>query len=216
MQNAHLRLGRLEYQRSSVKTQTHIFVHVSQYVGEDEQAHLLSYFGNDAEVAAVTAAIQENHRFDLIFPGGKKQRIGFGSDATCYKGNLNLPKQKKSLRHIVAVSSWLHANGGAGRTFLLNEDALELAWATLVSLQGLPADPRWGANILETLRQEKKLVSLAGIGCTPAVVHATRQELLERIGQACSTQVLPFPEKNGPILWPSFEVKDVLAQGMNS
>ena len=62
MQNSHLRLGRLEYQRSSVKTNTHIAVHVSHYVGEKEQAHLLSYFGNDAEVAAVTAAIQENHR----------------------------------------------------------------------------------------------------------------------------------------------------------
>lgn len=212
MQNAHLRLGRLEYRRSSVKTQTHIFVHVSQYVGEAEQAHLLSYFGNDAEVAAITAAIQENHHFDLIFPDGKKQRIGFGSDATCYKGNLNLPKYKKSLRHIVAVSPWLHANGGAGRTFLVNEDAEELAWATLVSLQGLPADPRWGGYILETLRQDKKLVPLAGIGCTPAVVQATRQELLERIGQACSTQALPFPDKNGPILWPSFEVKDAMEQ----
>lgn len=216
MQNAHLRLGRLDYRRSSVKTQTHIFVHVSQYVGEAEQAHLLSYFGNDAEVAAITAAIQENHHFDLIFPDGKKQRMGFGPDATCYKGNLNLPKYKKSLRHIVAVSSWLHANGGAGRTFLVNEDAEELAWATLVSLQGLPADPRWGGHILHTLRQEKKLVPLAGIGCTPAVVLATRQELLERISQACSAQALPFPEKNGPILWPSFAVKDAMEHGMYS
>lgn len=32
MQNAHLRLGRLEYQRSSGKTNTHIFIHVSHYV----------------------------------------------------------------------------------------------------------------------------------------------------------------------------------------
>lgn len=216
MQNAHLRLGRLEYQRSSVKTHTHIFVHVSQYVGEGEQVHLLSYFGNDAEVAAITAAIQENHRFELTFPDGRKQRVGFGLDATCYKGNLNIPTHKKSLRHIVAVSSWLHANGGASRTFLLNEDSEDLAWATLVSLQGLPADPRWGGHILETLRQEKKLVPLDGFGCTPAVVHATRQELLERIGQACSSHTFPFPEKNGPIIWPSFEVKDAMTQSMTS
>src|SRR6266478_9090726 len=117
MQNSHLRLGQLEYQRSSVKTDTHISVHVSHYIGEKEQAHLLSYFGNDAEVAAVTAAIQENHQFNLRFPDGSKQRIGFGADVSCYKGNLNLPQHKKSLRHVVAVSSWLHANGSAGRTF---------------------------------------------------------------------------------------------------
>ena len=93
MQNSHLRLGRLEYQRSSVKTNTHIAVHVSHYVGEKEQAHLLSYFGNDAEVAAITAAIQENHRFELLFPDGSKQKIGLGADAACYKGTLNLQEQ---------------------------------------------------------------------------------------------------------------------------
>src|SRR6266436_10408538 len=75
MQNSHLRLGQLEYQRSSVKTNTHISVHVSHYIGEKEQAHLLSYFGNDAEVAAVTAAIQENHQFHLRFPDGSSSGL---------------------------------------------------------------------------------------------------------------------------------------------
>src|SRR5260370_41083191 len=103
MQNSHLRLGQLEYQRSSVKTSTHISVYVSHYIGEKEQAHLLSYFGNDAEVAAVTAAIQENHRFDLRFPDGSEQRIGFGGDVSCYKGNRNVPQHKKSVRHVMAV-----------------------------------------------------------------------------------------------------------------
>lgn len=63
MQNAHLRLARLDYQRSTSKTATSTSVHVSHYMGEGEQAHLLSFFGNDAEVAPVSAAIQENHRF---------------------------------------------------------------------------------------------------------------------------------------------------------
>jgi hypothetical protein len=63
MQNAHLRLGRLEYQRSSGKTNTHISVHVSHYAGEKEQAHLLSFFGNDAEVAAVRKTIDLNSTF---------------------------------------------------------------------------------------------------------------------------------------------------------
>lgn len=214
MQNAHLRLGRLEYQRSTGKTNTHIFVPVSHYVGEKEQAHLLSYFGNDAEVAAVTAAIQENHRFDLQFPDGSKQRVGFGADPACYKGNLSLPAMKKILRHVVVASSWLHGNGSAGRTYVLNDEphTQEHTWATLVSLLGLPADPRWGGLLLEELRKEKKLVPLEGIGCSPAVVHATRDEMLDRIGRARAADRIPFPEANGPISWPAFTFKQLLAQ----
>ena len=213
MQNAHLRIGRLEYHRSTGKTNTRISVHVSHYIGEKEQAHLISVFGNDAEIAAVTAAIQENHRFDLSFPDGSKQRTGFGPEASCYKANLSLPERKRSLRHLVAVSSWLHANGSAGRTFILNDEpkTQKLEWATLVSLLGLPADPRWGTYILNAFRREKKLVPLSGIGCAPAVIQATREELLERVGRACAAGLLPFPEKNGPVLWPIFEIKDALA-----
>ena len=40
MQNAHLRLGLLEYHRITEKTSTRIRVRVSSYIGEDEQAHL--------------------------------------------------------------------------------------------------------------------------------------------------------------------------------
>jgi hypothetical protein len=212
MQNAHLRLGRLEYQRSSVKTNTHIAVHVSHYVGEKEQAHLLSYFGNDAEVAAVTAAIQENHRFELAFPDGSRQKIGFGADASCYKGTLHLHELKKSLRHVVAVSTWLHGNGSAGRTFVMNDETetQNLVWATLVSLLGIPADPRWGAHLLDELRRDNKVNSMSGIGCSPSVIEVTREEMLERIGRACAGRRVPFPEVNGPVVWPSFEMRNTL------
>ena len=212
MRNAHLRIGRLEYHRSTAKTSTRISVHVSHYIGENEQAHLISLFGNDAEIAAVTAAIQESHHFDLFFPDGSKQRIGFGSEASCYKANLSLSERKRSLRHLLAVSSWLHANGSAGRTFILNDEpkTQDLEWATLVSLLGMPADPRWGTYILAALRRERKLVPLSGIGCAPVVIQAAREELLERVGHACAAGLLPFPEKNGPVVWPIFEIKDAL------
>ena len=144
MQNAHRRLGRLEYLRSSEKTRTQIFLHVDHYVGDGEQAHLLSLFGGDAEVGAIRAAIYEKHVFTLTFPDGGSQKIGFGPDAECYYGSLSLPGAKRSLRHLVAVSAALHANGTAGQTFLMHLDAetKDLAWATVVSLLGLPADPQ--------------------------------------------------------------------------
>lgn len=218
MQNAHLRLARLEYVRSTVKSQTHTSVHVSHFIGEEEQAHLISFFGNDAEVGAVTAAIQENHRFDVITGDGKKQRFGFGTDASVYKANLNLSNQKRAIRHVVAISSWLHANGSAGKTFLWDDDASgdDLSWASIVSLQGLPAAPAWGEVILARLREEGKLTTLFGVGCSPAVVHATRNELMERIGDAVREHLVTFPEHDGPILWPSFQMKDVFEQQMSA
>ena len=40
MQNAHLRLGRLEYVRHTGGTNTHGWVHVDRYVGDGEQAEM--------------------------------------------------------------------------------------------------------------------------------------------------------------------------------
>ncbi|AXC15443.1 hypothetical protein ACPOL_6199 [Acidisarcina polymorpha] len=213
MQNAHLRLARLEYVRNSLKTQTHTAVHVTHFIGEGEQAHLLSYFGNDAEVGAVTAAIQENHRLDLVTPDGKRQRIGFGAEPSLYKANISLARQKRSLRHVVAISSGLHANGSAGRTILLNdeEQAVDLSWAALVSLQGLPAVLSWGGHVMGRLREDGKVKPLVGVGCSPVLVDATREELMNRIGQARRANLTSFPDKNGPISWPSFDMKAALA-----
>jgi hypothetical protein len=212
MQNAHLRMGRLEYRRSRGKTDTRISVHVDRYVGEGEDAHLISLFGGDAEVGAITAAIHERHTFTMMFPDRREKVVGFGPDAICYRGSLNLQGRKQALRHLIAISSSLHANGSAGRTFILQlgPDTRELAWATLVSFLGLPADPRWSGPILETMWAEKKIQLLDGIGCTPAAIHGSRDELLARLGQARSLGVLLFPEKNGPVLWPRYTIGQAL------
>jgi hypothetical protein len=81
----------------------------------------------------------------------------------------------------------------------------------VVSLLGLPADPRWGNVILGEMRQEKLIRRLDGIGCDPAVVIGTREDFMKRMGQARSMNLLPFPEKNGPIVWPQYTIRDTLA-----
>jgi hypothetical protein len=212
MQNAHLRLGRLEYRRRSGKTDTKISVHGDHYIGEGDDAHLMSLFGGDAEVGAITAAIYEKHTFTVTFPDGKEKVVGFGPDAICYRGSINLQGRKQTLRHLIAVSTSLHAIGTAGRTFILQlgPDTRELAWATLVSFLGLPADPRWSGPILEAMWAEKKIQRLDGIGCTPAAIHGSRDDLLARLGQARSLRLLPFPEKNGPVLWPRYTIRQAL------
>ena len=212
MRNAHLRMGRLEYRRNSGSTNTRISVYVDRYVGEGDDAHLISLFGGDAEVGAISAAIYEKHTFTVTFPDSSQKVVGFGPDAICYRGSINLQGHKQALRHLIAVSTSLHANGSAGRTFILHlsSDTRELAWATLVSFLGLPADPRWSGPILEAMRAEKKIQRLDGIGCTPAVIHGTRDELLARIGRARSLGLLAFPEKNGPVLWPRYAIRQAL------
>ena len=68
MENAHLRLGLLEYVRTTEKASTRIRLRVDRYIGEDRQAHLLSVFGNDSDVGAITAAVTKRPHLALPFP----------------------------------------------------------------------------------------------------------------------------------------------------
>jgi hypothetical protein len=213
MQNAHLRLGRLQYTRNTEKTNTQISVHVDHYIGNGEQAHLLSLFGGDAEVGAIRAAIYEKHTFTLTCPDGAIRTVGFGPDAACYNASLALEGRKRTLRHLVAVSAALQANGNAGTTYLMHLDGetKALAWATVVSLLGVPADSRWGETILGGMRRDKLIRRLDGIGCDPAIILGTRQDVMDRIGEALKAGLLALPEENGPILWRRFDIRKSLA-----
>ena len=69
MENAHLRLGQLEFRQSTDKISTTLRVHCDCYMGEEEQGLLLSIFGGDTEIAAISAAVAGNSAFALKFPG---------------------------------------------------------------------------------------------------------------------------------------------------
>ena len=75
MENAHLRLGLLEYVRITEKASTRIRLRVDRYIGEDRQAHLLSVFGNDSDVGAITAAVHEKASFHLDLSRSRTQRM---------------------------------------------------------------------------------------------------------------------------------------------
>jgi hypothetical protein len=205
MHNAHLRLGLLEYHRMTEKTSTRIRLRVDRYVGEDEKAHLISVFGNDSDVGAITAAVHEKATFTLTFPDGEVKEVSLGEHASCYKGAVSLPDRKHPVRHLVAVSEELYTNGGVGQTILLGYQR-DQAWATLVSFLGLPAEPSWAEHVLGVVEAEERIKALDGIGCQPVLISATTEEVLEWIGDGLRTQTLSFPEKNGPILWPRYSV----------
>jgi hypothetical protein len=205
MLNAHLRLGLLEYHRMTEKTSTRIRLRVDRYVGEGEQAHLISVFGNDSDVGAITAAVHEKATFTLTFPDGEVKEVSLGEHASCYKGAVSLPDRKHPVRHLVAISEELYTNGGLGRTILLQYQR-DRAWATLVSFLGLPAEPTWAEHVLGVVEAEERIKPLDDIGCQPVLVSATTEEVLEWIGDGLRYGALSFPDRNGPIVWPRFSL----------
>ena len=74
MENAHLRIGLLEYEQYTEKIAARIRARVSHYIGADEDAHLPSVSENDSEAEAVTAAIYKKARFHLTFQIGRHSR----------------------------------------------------------------------------------------------------------------------------------------------
>jgi hypothetical protein len=209
MQNAHLRHGLLEYQRATEKISTRIRVRVDRYVGEERKAHLLSVFGNDSDIGAITAAVHEEATFTLTFPDGTSKEVALGENASCYKGSISLTDRKHPVRHLVAASQELHTNGGVGRTILLRYQRDE-AWATLVSFLGLPGEPTWADHVLEVVEKEERIKDLDGIGCRPVLISATTEELLDWIGDGLRSHILNFPDKGGPIAWPRYSLAEVL------
>lgn len=209
MENAHLRLGLLEYVRFTEKASTRIRLRVDRYVGEDRQAHLLSVFGNDSDVGAITAAIHEKATFSLTFPNGAEKEVSFGEHASCYKGAATLPGRKQPVRHLIAVSQHLHANGSAGQTILLHYQRDE-AWAALVNFLGLPADPQWADHVLHIIESKRKVEEIDGIGCDPVLISATTEEVLEWVGEGLRTGSLSFPEEARPIIWPHYTLNRAL------
>ena len=209
MENAHLRLGLLEYVRMTEKTSTRIRLRVDRYIGEDRQAHLLSVFGNDSDVGAITAAVHEKAAFTLTFPDGEVKEVTLGEHASCYKGAVTLPGRKHPVRHLLAVSQELHSNGSARRTILLRYRREE-AWATLVSFLGLPADPAWADHVLAVVERMKRIEEIDGIGCQPVLVSATTEEMLEWIGEGLRSGKLAFPSEAGPVAWPRWSIAESL------
>lgn len=209
MENAHVRFGLLEYVRITEKSSTRIRLRVDRYMGEDRQTHLLSVFGNDSDVGAITAAVHEKAVFSLTFPDGQTKDVSLGEHASCYKGAVMLPGRKHPVRHLLAVSRELHTNGSSGRTILLRYRREE-AWATLVSFLGLPADPSWADHILSIVERKKRIEEIDGIGCDPVLIAVNTEEMLEWIGAGLRSQALAFPNGNSPAPWTRRPVADLL------
>jgi hypothetical protein len=215
MENAHLRFGQLEFRQSTDKINTTLRLHCDCYMGEEEQGLLLSVFGGDTEIAAISAAVAANSAFSLEYPGEDGEIdlcVRMGENAANMRGTILTPGRKHPVRHLVVVSQALRQNGIDGSTYLLNYSP-QVAWALMVSAMGLPARPEWGSWVFDQLDARQRISPLTGFGCNPYSIRATRDELLNILSQGVRSMKLRFPEDNGPVHWPSFTVGDYFQAG---
>jgi hypothetical protein len=209
MENAHLRMGLLEYERNTEKIASRIRVRVSHYIGEDEDGHLLSVFGNDSDVGAITAAVYEQARFRLTFPNGETQEITLAEGAMCCRGSISIPGRRLGVRHMIALSEELRGLKSLSRTFVLRPEPTEV-WAALVHRFGLPGLPEWAEAMMGLLKENERITPVDSIGCSAAVISATSEELLEWIGEGVGIGQFSFPETNGSVRWTGAMLDQIL------
>ena len=113
MQNAHLRMGTLQFTKITRDTTIDVRVHVDRAIAEHEpnnrsaRCHLLSVFGNDQEIAAIAAALSEDARFYLTGPQIERLTISVGAEAVVFRSSLSVPGRRRPIRHLVALSDEL-------------------------------------------------------------------------------------------------------------
>ncbi len=207
MQNAHLRLGRLEYIKPAVphkSTSTHVTVAMDRLIVEPAcessrapRCHLLSAFGGEQEMAAIQAALSEQANFRVSGPDLSELVVSLGERAHTFRGSVQVPGRRQPVRHVVAISQELFetqagGNAQADRTIVYSAEPEFLVYRLGVRF-GIPLLPCWSGWMAEELKLLKKIQELPGLGCRPAVVQATKQELLDLIAVALKSGGLSIP-----------------------
>ena len=188
MQNARQRMGRLEYVKIAANAQsasTHISVWADRAIVERAEdspvhiCHLLSVFGGEQEIAAISAAVSEASRFMLSGVAGRPLTICIGERPTVFRGSIPLPQRKHAIRHLVALSEEFvqtqrGGNPGATKTVLYDGAPAFLLYRVAVRF-GLPD---W---VAQELARRELVDSLVGLGCAPVLVNADKKKLLSII-----------------------------------
>jgi hypothetical protein len=209
LNNAHLRIGTVEYQATTKSYSTRVQAFCDRFAMEGEQTHMLSIFGNDAEIAAISAAISSGAPLTAKLSDGTTKHLSLGDKVTNYRGHIQIPGRPRPVRHLLSFSETLMQNGKDSKVYLLYNDP-DLIWATVISFLGLPATPAWAKAGVSMLTQTGKIEEMSGFNCSPLVVKVSREELLIWIGEQVGYGNLVFPEKAGPIKWPNYGLKDLI------
>lgn len=204
MKNAHLRLGTLEFVKTTRENTLHVRVHMSQLIAEctgdggSAHGHLVSIFGGDQDVSAIAAAIAENVELQASGPDLRLLRLRFGESAQVFRGGIAVPGRRRTVRHLIAVSAELAATGSgcdvnARRTILFSKEP-RFMLPRLADRFGLPVLPEWIEWMVSELERRRAVQPLIGFGCDPVLVTATKEHLLRWIGAGLKQRRIAIPE----------------------
>ncbi len=214
MQNARQRMGRLEYVKFAAKAKaasTHIAVWADRAIVEPAEdarvhvCHLVSVFGGEQEIAAISAAASEASQFTLSAPYREPVTICLGERPTVFRGSIALAGRKHAVRHLVALShefvqTQRGGDPGAARTILYDGSPSFLLYRLAVRF-GLPALPEWSGWFAQELARRKLVTSLVGLGCAPVLVNADKKRLLSIMSAGLKARRIAIPEEAALIRW---------------
>src|SRR6202521_578443 len=204
MENAHLRMGKLKFVRQTRDTITEVSLHMDRLVAEKPaeprsavQIHLVSVFEGDQEVGAIAAAIADEQRFQISFPG-RAELFGFlGEKPVMYRASLQIPGRKRPVRHLVAVSQTLFATtlgaDGQSRRTILYDGSPEFVLYRLAVRFGLPALPEWADWFQADLDRRGLGGGLWGFTCSPITVKGTKLRMLRILSTGIKRKLIAVP-----------------------
>jgi hypothetical protein len=212
VENAHERLGWLEFRRVLKDTTARVRLRLDRMVaevthkGRDGRFHLLSVIGGDSDVGAVWAAVQQSQVFRVTAPSlDAPLEFSLGEKADCFRNSISVPGLKRPVRHLVAVSAEFAATrlGAAtvsNHTIPCDDDPV-FVLHRLSARFGLPVVPKWAGWFTAELRRRKAITSLTGLGCRPVLISGTKSKFLAWISSGLRRGMIEFPEANGPLRW---------------
>jgi hypothetical protein len=210
MQNAHLRMGKLTFVKQTRDTITDVSVHLNRLVAERPveprlatDLHLVSVFGGDQEIGAVTAAAHEGLRFEIRAPDVHLYG-SLGDKPVVYRSSLQIPGRKRPVRHVVLLSRALFetkfgSNSEARRTVLYDNSAAFVLHRLAVRF-GLPILPEWATWFRGELERRKLIEELIGVNCSPIAVKGTKLRLLRILSQGLRRQSIAIPTADPSVL----------------
>ena len=212
MENAHLRMGSLEFTRSTSDSTTQIKLTMDRFIGEHPRtkgeigkAHLISVFGNDQDVSAIWSAAAIEERFAVQGPDIPQLMVTLGKDARTYRGSISIKGHRRPVRHLVALSdefSQVHFMEASqfSRSIVSHSDPAFILHR-LGERLGLPVTPEWKGWFVAELKRKDKIRPLLGIGCSPVVIYGTKETFMRWISLALKRKRISIPTENAPINW---------------
>jgi hypothetical protein len=215
MLNAHLRFGWLSFVKVTETKTTSVKVRLDRLIAEPAsnrtqagKIHLLSVVAGDTQMAAISAALSETSQFMVEGPDLAPIRVSFETKKPqCYRASLQLPGRKRPIRHLIAVSENLAS--ATGTTIVLADSSPEFVWSATAKILGLPGAPEWAEWFHEQLIWRNAVTPLLGIGCSPILITASRDEILSWLGDGVNSGALSLPLENRAIGWPKFGLHHV-------